>query len=206
MATWRHPLDDFTMSDHYGDKEPPRTSPHRGSDYVGDKKALVRAVNDAEVIDIYWSNCLGWVCAIRVDGSDWVFSYCHLNCHHHGTRCVGPSAHKDGSNCMKNLAIGDKVSSGQPVGRQGDSGSCSRGDHLHLVQGKTRRSAVSGKTWDAYKYIEKQIKREAASGETQDTSRREEATDTGAKEVPQKTQATLGSLMGRFWVFWNRRR
>mgnify|MGYP001025908444 CR=1 FL=1 len=204
--TWRHPIDSVRITDHYGDNEPPRTSPHRGTDYVTKRKGLLRAVNDAKVIDIYWSNCLGWVCAIKIDGSDWVFSYCHLNCTQHGENCKGPSAHPDGSNCMKNLKVGDSVVSGQPVGRQGNSGSCSRGSHCHLVQGQSKRSAVRGKTWDAYKYIEKQIKREAENGKTQDTSRREESDDTGAKEVPKKTQATLGTVMGRFWVFWNRRR
>ena len=185
--TWRQPLDDYRLSDRYGDKEPPRTSPHRGTDYVGDKKELVRAVNDGEIIDIYWTNCLGWVCAVRIDGSDWVFSYCHLNCHTHGTRCSGVKAHADGSNCMKNLAVGDKVSSGQPVGRQGGSGSCSRGDHLHLVQGKSRRSAVSGKTWDAYKYIEKQMKRESNE---RLQGQKEEVTESPQKPEPKASDVT----------------
>jgi len=155
--TWRHPIDEVRITDYYGDNKPPRTSPHRGTDYLTEKKGLVRAVNDAKVVDIYYTKCLGWVCAIEIDGSDWVVSYCHLNCAQHGTECRG---HSNETTCMKNLKIGDKVSSGQPVGRQGNSGTCSRGDHLHLVLGQSKRSAISGKTWDAYKYIEKQIKRE----------------------------------------------
>jgi len=203
---WTHPINPVRITDYYGDNEPPRTSPHRGTDYVTERKGLLGAVNDAKVIDIYWSNCLGWVCAIKVDGTDWVFSYCHLNCAQHGENCEGPSEHPDGSTCMKNLKVGDSVKSGQPVGRQGNSGSCSRGSHLHLVQGKARRSAVSGKTWDAYKYIEKQIKREAEDGKTQDTSRREKPDDSRQKKVSTQKTPSLGSMMGRFWVIWNRRR
>ena len=200
---WRHPINPVRITDYYGDNEPPRTSPHRGTDYVTEKKGLLAAVNDGKVIDIYWTNCLGWVCAIKIDGTDWVFSYCHLNCYQHGPDCTG---HSDNTTCMKNLKVGDSVKSGQPVGRQGNSGECSRGDHLHLVQGKARRSAVSGKTWDAYKYIEKQIKREAEDGKTQDTPRRENASSSRQEKVSEKTQPSLGSIMGKFWTIWNRRR
>jgi len=154
--TWQHPIHPVKITDHYGDKEPPRTSPHRGTDYVTTNKGLLEAVNDAQVVDIYWTDCLGWVCAIEIEGSDWVVSYCHLNCHKHGINCTG---HNDGTTCMKNLEVGDKVKAGQPVGRQGNSGSCSRGQHCHLVLGKSKRSAVWGKTWDAYKYIQKQIEK-----------------------------------------------
>jgi len=187
--TWRHPINPARVTDYYGDNEPPRTSPHRGTDYVTSNKGLLEAVNDAEVIDIYWSNCLGWVCAIKVDGSPWVFSYCHLNCHQHGINCTG---HSDGTTCMKNLKVGDKVKSGQPVGRQGNSGSCSRGQHCHLVQGKSRRSAVYGKTWDAYKYIEKQIKRESHTEPVK------------PKPVKPQPVHNLGQLFGRFWHIWKK--
>jgi len=88
---------------------------------------------------------------------------------------------------MKNLAVGDKVGSGQPVGRQGNSGSCSRGDHLHLVQGKSRRSAVSGKTWDAYKYIEKQMKRESNE---RLQGQKEEVTQSPQKPEPKAPDVT----------------
>ena len=194
---WTHPIDPVRITDHYGDNEPPRTSPHRGTDYLTERKGILGAVNDAEVIDIYWSNCLGWVCAIKIDGSDWVFSYCHLNCHQHGENCKGKSAHKDGSTCMKNLKIGDKVKSGQPVGRQGNSGSCSRGSHLHLVQGKAKRSAVSGKTWDAYKYIQKQIDKQTSETEGTDYPVKPERTTpvvTTAKKLENPPKSVLEAL------------
>lgn len=209
MGKWQHPVSPVRTTDHWGDKEPPRTSPHRGTDYIGDKQALLGAVNDGTIIDIYWSDCLGWVCAVKIDKTDWVFSYCHLNCHQHGTRCLGPSAHPDGSDCMKNLKVGESVKAGQPVGRIGDSGYCSRGDHCHLVQGKTKRSAVSGKTWDAYKYIQKQIKKQSTLPQTPPKPSPE---DTGGSQEPQQPKpisepqldpvATLGSILGRFWTIF----
>jgi len=62
---------------------------------------------------------------------------------------------------MKNLKVGDKVVAGETyVGRVGNTGSCSRGAHLHLVLGTQPRSAVSGYTKDPVKYIDKQIRKQ----------------------------------------------
>ncbi len=197
--TWRHPLEPVRITSHYGDNSPPRTSPHRGSDYLGPIKEIVRAVNDAEVVDIYYTSCLGWVCAIKIDGSDWVVSYAHLNCNQHGRECPG---HNDGTTCMKNLKVGDKVKSGQPVGRQGNSGTCSRGDHLHLVLGKSKRSAVSGKTWDAHKYIQKQIdreKKEATESPVKDEQTKPEVTTPEKpKDLPKSVSEALKVILAWF--------
>jgi len=63
---------------------------------------------------------------------------------------------------MKNLKVGDSVKAGKTiVGRIGNTGSCSRGDHLHLTLGKTHRSAVRGYTKDPEAYIAKQLKKNA---------------------------------------------
>ena len=122
---------------------------------------MIRAVTDGKITDIYWSNCLGWVSEQESASGKYRVSYCHLNCAKHGANCPGLSVHRDGSNCMKNLKVGDRVKKGETaVGRIGNSGSCSRGDHLHLVLGKSSRSAVSGYTKDPVKYIDKQIRKQ----------------------------------------------
>jgi len=61
---------------------------------------------------------------------------------------------------MKNLKVGDKLVAGETyVGRVGNTGA-SRGAHLHLVLGKSHRSAVWGYTKDPVKYIDKQIRKQ----------------------------------------------
>ena len=158
---WLFPFPKNTITDGYGDNEPPRTSPHRGADFAPGSKSLITAATHGKVTDIYWSNCLGWVCEQESASGKYRVSYCHLNCAKHGIDCRGPKAHPDGSNCMKNLKVGDKLVAGETyVGRVGNTGSCSRGAHLHLVLGKSSRSAVSGYTKDPVKYIDKQIRKQ----------------------------------------------
>jgi len=156
MATWRHPINPKLVGDLFGDHEPPRTSPHRGVDYRGGDKSLIANIVDATVVDIKYNSCLGWVCNTKVKGASWYISYCHLHCAKHGSNCDG-SGHSDGSTCMKNLKVGDKIKTGQPVGRIGNTGTCSRGSHLHATLGKTRTAYSYGKTYDLFKYINKQI-------------------------------------------------
>ena len=79
---------------------------------------------------------------------------------------------------MKNLKVGDRVTKGQPVGRIGNTGTCSRGAHLHAVLHTSKRGAVSGKVYDLFKWIEK----------------------TQAKEPkPELKKEYLGRKLGRFW-------
>lgn len=156
MAKWQHPIDPNLVGDLFADHEPPRTSPHRGVDYKGGDKALISTIVDSTVVDIKYNGCLGWVCNTKVNGSSWYIAYCHLNCAKHGSYCDG-SGHEDGSTCMKNLKVGDKLKAGQVTGRIGSSGRCSRGPHLHVTLGKTRTAYSYGKTYDIFKYINKQI-------------------------------------------------
>lgn len=160
MGIWLHPFDKSTITSRFGDTAPPRTSAHRGTDYAPRPKALINAITNGKITDIYWSDCLGWVCEQESESGKYRVSYCHLSCHRHGINCQGPSQHKDKTNCMKNLKVGDEVIAGTTaVGRCGNTGSCSRGSHLHAVLGKSAKSAVSGKVYDIEKYIDKQIKK-----------------------------------------------
>jgi len=88
---------------------------------------------------------------------------------------------------MKNLKVGDKLVAGETyVGRVGNTGSCSRGAHLHLVLGKSSRSAVSGYTKDPVKYIDKQIRKQNERLQGQE----EEVTESPQKPEPKAPDVT----------------
>ena len=155
MNKWQHPLPKETITSRFG-ATARRKSPHRGTDYASKKKILIKAVTDGTIEKIFYSKCLGWVCVQKTDDEGLYVGYSHLNCHTHGTECSG-KGHDDGSTCMKNLKVGDKIKIGQPVGRQGNSGTCSRGDHVHATIHKTPDPRYA-KTFDIEKFIDQKIK------------------------------------------------
>ena len=135
-----------------------RKSPHRGTDYASPKKKdLIRAVTAGEVVKIDYSKCLGWYIVQKTDDEGLYVGYSHLNCAKHGTNCDGKD-HEDGSTCMKNLKVGDRLKLQQPVGRQGNSGTCSKGDHVHATIHKTPDPRYA-KTFDIEKFIDQKIKK-----------------------------------------------
>lgn len=153
---WQHPFPKSTITSRYGEKNPPRTSPHRGTDYAPGAKKLIPAVTDAVVTKIFYSSCLGWVCEIRSDEHGIYIGHSHLYCaKHKSVNCDG-SDHKDGSTCMSKLKVGDKVIMGQPVGRVGNSGTCSRGAHLHIT-GSKKTDPRYARTFDIQKFIDQKI-------------------------------------------------
>ena len=80
---------------------------------------------------------------------------------------------------MKNTKVGDSVVAGQPLGLCGNTGSCSRGVHLHLTASK-KPDPRYAKTFDAEKFINQKIRKQ---------KRQEKA----------KKPHMLGARMGRFW-------
>ena len=182
--TWQHPFPKSTLTDLFGDKAPPRTSPHRGADYAPGENKIIPSVTDGFVNRIFWSNCLGWICEVKSDDHSIYIGYSHLACAKHGVNCSGTGAHKDGSTCMKNLKVGDRVSAGQPVGRVGNTGSCSRGAHLHLTFAK-KSDPRYAKTFDPVKFIDQKIRKQ--------------------KKAASQKSGELGRKYGRFWVFLNKR-
>lgn len=46
---------------------------------------------------------------------------------------------------------------GEGIGIQGNTGSASRGDHLHLTTGPTAKHIFLGETFDPEQFIKKQI-------------------------------------------------
>lgn len=179
---WQHPLDPSSITDRFGDTEPPRTSPHRGLDYAPGSRKLIGSVSEATVTNIFWSDCLGWICETRTDEHGLYVSYCHLFCNKHNTVNCDGSDHEDGSTCMSQLKIGDRVDAGQWVGRVGNSGSCSRGSHLHLVFSK-KPDARFAKVFDPEKFIDQKI-----------------AKQNKQKRAPKVRVGDLGKRLGRFWT------
>jgi murein DD-endopeptidase MepM/ murein hydrolase activator NlpD len=156
MARWKHPFDKKTITSVFGTTLR-RTSPHRGTDYAPKANSLIPAINDGEVKVTAWSDCLGWymVQTAWAEGKTWYIGYCHLSCNTHGINCKGPKQHPDGSNNFVRLKVGDRLKVGQPVGRVGNTGDCSKGAHCHITLGRTARSVVSGKVYDIAEMIDK---------------------------------------------------
>ncbi len=157
--TWQHPFAKNKITSRYGDKAPPRTSPHRGLDYAPRSRALIPAITDGVVTSIFYSSCLGWICEFKSDEHGIYIGHSHLYCNKHDSINCDGSDHADGSTCMKNLQVGDRVKLGQPVGRTGNSGTCSRGAHLHLTFSK-KTDPRYAKTFDPEKFIDQKIKKQ----------------------------------------------
>lgn len=152
---WMHPLPKNTITSRYGSTRN-RKTPHRGCDYASSKgRALLSAVSNGVVAKIDYSKCLGWYVVIKTDEDDVYFGYSHLYCNKHDTTTCDGKDHENDT-CMKNLKVGHKVKVGQPVGRQGNSGSCSRGEHVHLTAHKTPDPRYA-KTFDPEKFIDQKI-------------------------------------------------
>lgn len=183
MGYWQHPFPKETITDRFGDNEPPRTSPHRGTDYAPGAKELIRSVTKGRVNKIFYSKCLGWVMEQTSESGKYFIGYSHLNCHKHGINCDG-SGHQDGSTCMKNLKVGDELEFGQWVGRVGNTGTCSRGAHLHLTLAR-KSDPRYARTRDAEKYIDRQIEKHGSP-----TEEKEEATESPQKPEQPKPEVT----------------
>ena len=189
MAKWQHPFPKSTITDKFADKEPPRTSPHRGLDYAPKSRALIPAITDAVVTKIFWSDCLGWVCEMKTIEHGIFIGHSHLFCNKHNTINCDGSDHTDGSTCMKNLSVGDRVKVGQPVGRVGNSGSCSRGAHLHLSFSK-KTDPRYAKVFDPEMFIDQKISKQSKAIAKAKT--KTAAKPKAVKVTPKK--------MGRFWT------
>jgi murein DD-endopeptidase MepM/ murein hydrolase activator NlpD len=60
---------------------------------------------------------------------------------------------------MSQLKVGHRVAQGDWVGRVGDSGTCSRGAHLHITISK-KSDPRYAKTFDIEKFIDQKIKKQ----------------------------------------------
>ena len=185
MAKWQHPFAKSTITSVFGTMVR-RTSPHRGVDYAPGARELIPAVTDAVVTNIFYSNCLGWVCEIKSLEQGIYIGHSHLYCNKHDIIDCDGSDHNDGSTCMKNLKVGQSVVQGQPVGRVGNSGTCSRGAHLHLTFSK-RSDPRYAKVFDSVKFIDQKI------------AKQNKVAAKKTKVAAKKTAIPGGNKRGRFW-------
>lgn len=107
----------------FGNTDAPRTNAHRGVDFAIAAGTDIKSATDGEVVLDKWSDVLGWVLVVKCPkGITW--GYCHLR-----------EASK--------LNIGDKVVAGETViGKVGNTGSASRGAHLHFTCGGKEETSV----------------------------------------------------------------
>jgi len=162
---------------------------------------LLGQLVDGVIHNIFYSSCLGWIVELKTDEHGLFFGYCHLSCQKHGVNCDG-SDHSDGSNCNKNIQKGDKVEAGQPIGLCGNTGTCSRGVHLHLTASK-KPDPRYAKTFDAEKFINQKIKKQEKESNAirkQEEQRKEkieatESTQTVEECLPDVTTPEKGETL-----------
>lgn len=156
--TWRHPFPKKTITSRFGETAR-RDTPHRGTDYAPKANSLIPAVTKGTVKKIAWSDCLGWYMVQTgwADKKTWYVQYSHLSCTKHGIDCKGPKI-EGCKTPFKNLKVGDTIEMGQPAGRVGNTGSCSRGAHLHLTLSNTVNGGISGKVYDIELFIDEHSK------------------------------------------------
>lgn len=107
----------------FGNKEEPRTNAHRGVDFAVAAGTPIKSATDGTVVLDKWSDVLGWVLVVKCPkGITW--GYCHM---------------RENSK----LNIGDKVVAGETIiGKVGNTGSASRGAHLHFTCGGQEETSV----------------------------------------------------------------
>ena len=190
--TWQHPFPKSTITSRYG-ATARRTSPHRGLDYAPDDRALIPAITDGVVTNIFYSNCLGWICEIRSDEHGLYIGHSHLYCNKHDTSECDGRDHA-GDTCMSRLKVGDRVKQGQPVGRVGNSGTCSRGAHLHLTMSK-KSDPRYAKTFDPEKFIDQKIAKQEKIAKRNKSAEQSKPEKVTTKTLPKET------LIGTIWTW-----
>jgi len=139
--TWRHPFEKRTITSRFG-ATANRVSPHRGLDYAPKEQTPIPAVSKGTVRLVQWSDVLGWVLMQtawdQINGKAIFVGYCHL--------FEKPT-----------LKVGAKLKMGQVIGKVGNTGSASRGAHLHLTIGPAEKSVFAGVVFDPEEIIDQQM-------------------------------------------------
>jgi hypothetical protein len=125
----------------FGNKEAPRTNAHRGVDFAVAGGTKIKSISNGKVVVNKWSAVLGNVVAVE-DPKGIVWGYCHL-------RDASP------------LKLGTVVEAGKTVvGLVGNTGSASRGAHLHFTCGSDMNSPFQGWVQDPIACAERMIAKE----------------------------------------------
>ena len=145
--SWRMPLDGkFSYGPKFGVIDSWHPNGHRGTDYNGFKGGTpLKAVQDGKIVVNKWSDGLGNVVVLEVDGPygkdktrKLYFGYCHMD---------KPSP----------LAVGTVVASGDTVGTAGTTGKFSSGVHLHQTLSLIKDGVFAGKVFDSDAYLKRRI-------------------------------------------------
>ena len=137
----RHPFPKKTITSRFGTTSR-RLTAHRGLDYAPKEGTKIPAVADGTIQTVKFSKILGWVLVQSawdaIKGRTVFIGYCHLQ-------------------DKPELKVGDRVKEGQPIGKVGNTGSASRGAHLHLTIGPRVTSVFMGVVFDPEIFIDEQI-------------------------------------------------
>lgn len=139
--SWRHPFPKKTITSRFGTTAR-RLTAHRGLDYAPKEGTRIPAVADGTVKTVKWSSILGWVLVQSawdaIEGRAVFIGYCHLQ--------EKPA-----------LEVGARIKMGQTIGKVGNTGSASKGAHLHLTIGPNVNSVFMGVVFNPETFIDDQI-------------------------------------------------
>jgi murein DD-endopeptidase MepM/ murein hydrolase activator NlpD len=139
----QYPLHPASITSRYGVTER-RTSPHRGLDFGAKEGTWITAPASGTIVLNQWSDVLGWCLVLRVwhEGKKkpMYLGFAHLK---------KKSKHK----------IGTKIEEGNRwFAAVGNTGSASKGSHLHLTYGDTPEHIFYGRTFDPEALLERYAK------------------------------------------------
>ena len=139
----RYPLPKASITALYGARAN-RTSPHRGLDFGAATGAWITAPETGTIVVNTWSDVLGNCLVLRFwhEGKDMpmYLGFAHLKV---------KSKHK----------VGTKIWEGNKwFAAVGNTGSASRGSHLHLTYGDTPKHIFYGQTFDPLALLERYAK------------------------------------------------
>jgi murein DD-endopeptidase MepM/ murein hydrolase activator NlpD len=139
--SWRHPFNKKLITSRFGTTQN-RLTAHRGLDYAPKEGSRIPAVTEGTVQVVKWSSILGWVLVQSawdaINGKAVFIGYCHLQ--------EKPA-----------LQPKTRIKIGQTIGKVGNTGSASRGAHLHLTVGPRVTSVTFGVVFDPETFIDERI-------------------------------------------------
>lgn len=139
----KYPLPKSSITARYG-ATANRPNPHRGLDFGAKTGTWITAPDSGTIVLNKWSDVLGWCLVLRFwhEGKKkpMYLGFAHLK---------KKSKHKPGT----------KIEGGNKwFAAVGNTGSASRGSHLHLTYGDTPTHIFYGKTFDPEKLLERYAK------------------------------------------------
>lgn len=124
MAQYIEPFPASTRGDEFGNLAPYRQGrPHRGQDWAPGRGKAIPAITSGTIKEIFWTDGLGWNLTQSTTDGLWI-TYSHL-------------LEKPNVSIGKFLHVGKDY-----VGKVGDTGELSTGDHLHVTFARSKNPTV----------------------------------------------------------------